>query len=356
MPRFTKRSVWLAAFCTLGCASEEAVDEDARGGASATTERDDDDPHDARRGWWWGARRPGDAGSDAASSSKRDAGRPARDASTAPSDDAMRDASHPSAPESRDPVPGSADASVGSAPSDSPGSAGGCSAGAFCADFEDQSPGRPLQGAWSVVTPRCTGDGKVTVQSEVVHSGRTALRMDAGGGYCNHVFATPKLTPDQLRNGFWTRFYVRFAQPLGDGHTTFLAMHDQVSGQDLRMGGQKSILMWNREQGDATLPVLSPAGTRLSASPAANTWACIEYHFDGDRGTLETFLDGKRLEGLVLDRTPTENVDVHWLEKLPNGAWAARVDDLRFGWESYAGQPMTLWIDDVIVGSTRPGC
>ena len=227
-----------------------------------------------------------------------------------------------------------------------------CSGDALCADFEDQT-GTTLQGSWSVVAPNCAGDGKIAIDEQVAHGGRRALRISSSGGYCNHVFATPKLEAGRLAGVRWLRWYLRVSEALGDGHVTFLAMHDKVSGKDLRMGGQSRILMWNRERDDATLPELSPTGIGLSAKLTVNAWQCVEVLLDGPRGGLETYLDGKRVEGLVIDQTPTADIDGQWLRP---GKWTADVDDLRIGWESYGSQKMTLWVDDVVVSAARPGC
>ena len=225
-----------------------------------------------------------------------------------------------------------------------------CGAGAFCADFED---GSPLGGPFQVVSPNCSGDGKISVDAQLAHGGRHALRITSSGGYCNHVFAQPKLPEGLLGRAAWVRFYARFDDALSDAHVTFLTMHDRKSGKDLRMGGQSRILMWNRESDDATLPELSPSGIALSRAPEPKRWTCIEAHVDGATGSLETYVDGSVVPGLVIDQTPTPEIDRQWLRP---GKWTADLENLRLGWESYGSQRMTLWIDDLVVSSERPGC
>lgn len=107
-------------------------------------------------------------------------------------------------------------------------------------------------------------------------------------------------------------------------------MRDSVEGRDLRMGGQKKILMWNRESDDATLPELSPAGVALSVAPRPNTWLCVEFEIDGKGGTIATWVDGASVLGLVEDGVPTPDVDTAWLRKV----WHPTLVDARFGWES----------------------
>ncbi len=113
------------------------------------------------------------------------------------------------------------------------------------------------------------------------------------------------------------------------------------------------MLIWNRESDDATLPELSPTGTALSVSPPALTWRCVEFHIDETDGQMQTWIDGVDVAGLHQDGVPTPDIDKQWLNK---SGWKPDVTDLKLGWESYAGQEMTLWFDDVAVGPTRIGC
>jgi hypothetical protein len=135
------------------------------------------------------------------------------------------------------------------------------------------------------------------------------------------------------------------------GHITFLAMHDTIDGQDLRMGGQSGILMWNRELGDATLPELSPSGIALSTAPAVETWTCVELEID-TAGGLQTWVDGTLVTGLVIDSEPTPDVDSQWLRT----AWTPALSDLRLGWESYGGDGADGFFDDIVIANEPIGC
>jgi hypothetical protein len=226
-----------------------------------------------------------------------------------------------------------------------------CAAPGLCGDFE-QTAGALPEG-WRAVSPNCSGDGTAQVGSEFAHSGTHALKVQSGGGYCNHIFASPSLDLGPLQSNLWVRFYVRLSAPLSAAHVTLLAMRDNVTDKDLRMGGQSQILMWNRERDDATLPELSPTGVGQSIALAAGRFQCVEFHLAGDTGLLETFVDGERVAGLVVDGMPSADLDAQWLRP---GPFRAKVSDVRFGWESYGGDPMTLWFDDVAVSGARTGC
>ncbi len=230
-----------------------------------------------------------------------------------------------------------------------------CATLALCDDFEGAAAGGPPDPArWTVGAPDTTGTGTLAVDDAQQHSGARSVKVTGKGGYSNHIFFTNSAVIATLSPVVWARFYVRLSDALGDGHVTFLAMKDaQDGGKHVRMGGQSKILMWNRESDDATLPALSPAGIALSAPLPTNQWLCIELMVDGGAGALQTWVDGVALAGLQVDATPTPDVDEQWLR---DAAWRPALTDFALGWESYAGQAMTLWFDDVALDAARIGC
>lgn len=249
-------------------------------------------------------------------------------------------------PPAVDPDAGGGDAGGGDG--DAPSVA--CPVGARCQDFEDTAPGAVPGGAWRVATPNCSGAGTLAVTAATAHGGGHALEVHGGGTYCDHVFLASDAPPGAVLH---VRMWVRLAAALGDGHVTFAAMADRTSGRDLRLGGQARILMWNREVDDATLPALSPTGIAASMQPAAQRWYCVEAAIDGAAGTLTTRVDGAVVPGLVIDGVSTSDIDEPWRR---GAAWTPALTDLRIGWESYAGQTMTLWFDDVAVSTSPIGC
>lgn len=271
------------------------------------------------------------------------------DASQAPDASPAPDASHA--------ADGGADA--GQPDSGSPGTdAGGppptCSSLPLCDGFESAAVGGPPDTArWTLAAKDCQGTTQIAVDGSEAHSGSRSVKVTGRGGYCNHLFFGNAGALASLGSNFYARFWVRFSAALQDGHTTFAAMKDATSGKDLRMGGQNGVLMYNREPDDATLPAMSPAGGALSVKPPPLEWHCIEFHIDGSQGLLQTWFDGAAVTGLQVDQQPTPDVDEQWMR---NTTWRPSLQDFRLGWESYAGGEMTLWFDDVALGSARIGC
>ncbi|MCI4065742.1 hypothetical protein MRQ36_25565 [Micromonospora sp. R77] len=204
-----------------------------------------------------------------------------------------------------------------------------------------------------MVHPDCAGTGAAAVDTATTHAGARAIRIDGGGGYCNHVFVRATRDLATLGAVRYGRFWVRHHTALPTDHVTLLAMADAADGgKDLRMGGQNAALQWNRASDDATLPEQSPAGVALSVPLPTDRWSCVEFLVDGDRGELRTWLDGTAVAGLTADGVPSHDIDGQWY----NRTWRPRLTDLKLGWESYGGATDTLWFDDVALGASRIGC
>ncbi|RSM55662.1 cellulose-binding protein [Actinoplanes sp. ATCC 53533] len=223
----------------------------------------------------------------------------------------------------------------------------GCGSGARCDGFEG------TQADWAVTYPDCSGAGKTAYDTTVAHGGSTSLRVDGAAGYCNHVFMRNTSLLPAAATALFVRYWVRHTTALPAAHTTAVALRDANDGnRDLRLGGQNGALQWNRASDDATLPEQSPAGVALSAPLPTGTWNCVEFKVDQGDGTMQTWLNGTSVPGLLQDGVPTHDIDGQWL----NRTWRPALTDLRLGWESYGEGADTLWYDDVAVGTTRVGC
>jgi hypothetical protein len=251
----------------------------------------------------------------------------------------------PSSPVPSSPAPSSASPS----PSTSTGPAPACGTGIRCDGFENQAAGTP-GGDWAVTYPDCQGAGAATVDKTVAHSGSTSLRVNGATGYCNHVFVRNSAI---LGDAVYVRYWVRHTTALPTSHITMVALQDAGDGnRDLRLGGQNGALQWNRASDDATLPEQSPAGVALSRPLPVDTWNCVEFKVNGADGTMETWLNGTSVPGLLQDGVPTHDIDGQWL----NRTYRPKLTDLKLGWESYGEGADTLWYDDVAAGGSRIGC
>ena len=227
-----------------------------------------------------------------------------------------------------------------------------CVPTAICDGFENQTGAAPA-GNWAVTYPDCSGAGTAAIDKSVAHSGTTSLRVNGAEGYCNHVFVRNTAILGTTTNVWYVRYWVRHTTALPAAHVAAVALRDaNDGGKDLRFGGQNGALQFNRASDDATLPEQSPAGVALSAPLPVNTWNCVEFKVDGRDGTIQTWLNGASVPGLLEDGVPTHDIDSQWL----NRTWRPSLTDLRLGWESYGSGADTLWYDDVVVSAMRNGC
>jgi polysaccharide lyase-like protein/cellulose binding protein with CBM2 domain len=227
-----------------------------------------------------------------------------------------------------------------------------CVTTAICDGFEQQTGTAP-GGNWAVTYPDCSGAGTATIDRTAAHSGSTSLKVSGAEGYCNHVFVRNTAILGTTSNVWYVRYWVRHTTALPASHVTAVALADaNDGGKDLRFGGQNGALQFNRASDDATLPEQSPAGVALSTPLPVNTWNCVEFKVDGRDGTMETWLNGTSVPGLLEDGTPTHDIDSQWLNK----TWRPALTDLKLGWESYGQGTDTLWYDDVAVSAMRNGC
>jgi len=227
-----------------------------------------------------------------------------------------------------------------------------CVTTAVCDGFESQTGTTP-GGSWAVTYPDCSGAGTATVDKTVAHGGTTSLRINGAEGYCNHVFVRSTQILGTTSNVWYVRYWVRHTTALPAAHVAAVALADaNDGGKDLRFGGQNGALQFNRASDDATLPEQSPAGVALSAPLPVNMWNCVEFKVDGRDGTMETWLNGTSVPGLLEDGVPTHDIDSQWL----NRTWRPKLTDLKLGWESYGSGTDTLWYDDVAVSAMRNGC
>ena len=152
---------------------------------------------------------------------------------------------------------------------------------------------------WSIAQPDCTGTGTLTVDATQAHSGTHSLRVDGGGGYCDHIFIANASAIAALGPQVYTRLFVRLASPLGAGSRD-VPRHEGQRGQGRRRPHGRT---------GHGADVQPPVGRRDAAGPephgrgrerrSRGQWTCIESHFDETAGTIDTWVDGHEVAGLV---------------------------------------------------------
>jgi hypothetical protein len=214
----------------------------------------------------------------------------------------------------------------------------------FCDDFESTAIGSTPSGAWSAAI---NGAGTVKVDDSVpAHSGARSLHIQSGDQDYDTLLALHDPTVLPAANGrFYVRAYMRLGGPMSAMHNSFI-LADMFAkpgqGNNVRVGEDAAMLM-ETVAGDAH-GALSNSNYYNDGKPgivfAPDTWVCLE---------------------LLLDAGPPSEIDV-WVDgvevpALHHTDWTLdRYDNVRFGFEKYAGPALELWYDDIAVGSQRIGC
>jgi hypothetical protein len=244
------------------------------------------------------------------------------------------------------------------------GASAGCSALPLCDDFDQDTPGTPPAN-WMVVMgcnpntqdTAVEGGGLVVgIDTSQHHSGTNSVRV-VGGDSCGYYVVNTAAFPRLGNKDLYARFWVMFSSGPTQGHNGFLSMAT-TGGDHFRLGFQDSVVAWNAQTSDATLPDMDPQGTSLSVDSSAATWSswnCIEYHIDETSGHIEFWFDGSAatVSGLSFDGTATQGVSDQWSRGAPTPPVAT---SFGLGWLGLNNQE-TVWFDDVALSSSgRIGC
>lgn len=125
----------------------------------------------------------------------------------------------------------------------------------FKEDFESMSDGA-VTGTWTLKMLNCNGTSAASIDSTKAHGGKKSLKITGTAGYCNHVFASPVKDLSSIGAIWYVRVWMQHTTAFPQNHVTFIAMKDASYSDknDIRIGAQNKILMWNRENDDQTIP------------------------------------------------------------------------------------------------------
>ncbi len=243
-----------------------------------------------------------------------------------------------------------------------------CSTLPLCDGFESDTPGMPPDTSlWTVLmgcNPNSTNvpvDGGLTVgiDGTVAHSGKNSLRVvggDSCGFYAINTSAFAKL-PGQV----YARFYAQFSGAPTSNHNGFVSMYSGTAtnflsmysnSEQLRLGFQGNVVVWNYLTSDATLPDIDSMGESTSMMTRPNAWDCIEFHLDPTTGYIEFWLNSMSVAGLSYDGTSIQGVSDNWHS---GGPTSLALKSFGLGWLGLNNQ-YTAWFDDVALSGSRITC
>ncbi|HXX69547.1 MAG TPA: hypothetical protein VEK07_20350 [Polyangiaceae bacterium] len=260
----------------------------------------------------------------------------------------------------------------------------GCSGLAFCDNFDNPATdivdGGPTPGLWTVEGEQgCSGQGPITnpitIDNTQSHSPPNSAKIvgSASNSCGPAMISSSAFASIPSGSDVYGRFYIFLSSTSATfDHTAIMMLNfsgnndggidfgNQATFLSLNSegaGNATNVLMWQTQDSSGTLPDKDTAGGAQSAYPTANTWTCVEFHTSASTHSIETWVGGAQapVPGLTFP-PPVAMVNDQWEGGLSTQV-AFNFDSLGFGWVSYSGVAMNLWIDDVALSTTgRIGC
>ncbi|WP_437587275.1 hypothetical protein [Sorangium sp. So ce1000] len=208
---------------------------------------------------------------------------------------------------------------------------GGCSI--FCSDFEGGSLPSELTFFPDYLQARM---GEFVKLDSTGHSGSHSVKV-SGTDFSQMLGVT-------VPSNFWGRVYLKSDTDIQMGHNTYVAATDgngdPNNGEQIRIGEHQCQLELNRKGDDAEK--LSNGGMYMCSGGVklvANTWYCLEFHYDGPGSSVSVFVDGTEVNAMHV---------TNW------GPYSYKM--FKFGFEKYHGGAKNMWYDDLALNSARVGC
>jgi hypothetical protein len=216
----------------------------------------------------------------------------------------------------------------------------GCPSGAlFCSGFEDAM----LPAGATYLSSNDNNDWTkgTALDKTTFNSGQQSIEILKIASYSQREIVVP------AAQNFWFRAYMRtdvaIGGPMGNNHNLFFeAAFGEDKGveiveEDCMLGMNIADTRFgsNGTKNQPGCPTSGDMGTQL----AADTWHCVEGHFDGTTGNVEVFVGGTQVMAIMNEAGAKKNYST-----------------LRFGYRHYHERQRLMWYDDVATAAARIGC
>jgi polysaccharide lyase-like protein len=212
----------------------------------------------------------------------------------------------------------------------------------FCDTFESATATPAAPWSTSII-----GSGTVSVDSTTpAHSGTKSIHVaDGDGDYDTLLVLHDASVLPAPAGRFYFRAFIRLGAPMSAGHNTFIlgdVFASPGQGNNLRLGEDYQMLMYT-VMGDAH-GALSNAnyyndGMLPGVQFSPQTWTCLEVLLDSKKPEIDVWVEGSEIPDLHHTDYPLDDYD-----------------DLKFGFEKYAGPALDVWYDDIAIGTQPIGC
>ena len=218
-------------------------------------------------------------------------------------------------------------------------------------DFETTAAGQVPKGY--------TKQGAVAVVSDVAHSGRQSLRMDAAVNGPRRI-TTKSDALAQLGGTYWGRLFFRVQLPApeckqGVIHSTIVSVvgKSPLHNDEIEYRPVDTILTTQGTFGwiyNVQPHTKRPEFGKGSASKNKFTdqWTLVEWYIDHATQTYRLFVDGEEVKDIAFMKGP---------KNYEGSEIPAVMESITFGWWNYqqAGKGFTAWIDDIALSKERLG-
>jgi hypothetical protein len=179
----------------------------------------------------------------------------------------------------------------------------------------------------------------VAISSTHAHSGMYSVEINGGGFFGT---APPAAA-------FYGRAWVYFGSSPGSGHWAFIegvGPGSQSTATQVRLGGNLGTYDANIQTSafEDEIRANAPDGGAIPVPLA--TWTCFEFYYG--ENALALWQNGVQ----ILAITPT----TPWLDGNAKTPWSPQYVMIRFGYATFSGVSIDVWIDDVALDAQRVGC
>ncbi|MEO6600531.1 MAG: hypothetical protein ABIQ16_11695 [Polyangiaceae bacterium] len=220
------------------------------------------------------------------------------------------------------------------------------------ADFEADTVGKQPAGwhnflAYNTDAMNPQADIEAIVDATRPHGGKNSLHVKGGTSPAFLTLPLPTGTSKLYVRGY---FYMtrQLGQNPGANHETLLGIRKDKDNE-IRFGEIKGVIGVNEVPTDNITPKMDLWGKGPLID--ANEWACIEVAFIGDQAQHEVhaWADGTEVIAVTTgDQWQNGTMPADWLK----GKWS----EFMIGWQSFSNAPNELWIDDLVLASSRINC
>ncbi len=225
----------------------------------------------------------------------------------------------------------------------------------FSDDFEAGTVGQGPDGwdnfvGWVANGENPQGNTSALVSSERAKSGSQSVHFSGGQNPAQIVRALPQGT-NKVYLTAWVYMTRQLGENPGANHEHIFALRGEPgsANNEVRFGEIKGVIGTNEVPSDNISPLMDRWGT----GPAlpADTWICFEVAFLGDQAQheLHAWADGELVHSITApDEWQNGAMPANWLD--------GKFVEVVFGWHSFSSNDIDVWMDDIIVSTSRQAC